>query len=93
MKPYHAAALALVGWYLMVPPQSCKRANVDASFSVWKIYDSYDTAAQCRAARNDLQKLWGVDVLTLSEVLKRSSADQAIKFAQCIASDDPRLKP
>ena len=24
MKPHHAAALALVGWYLMVPPFSAK---------------------------------------------------------------------
>jgi hypothetical protein len=95
MKPRHAAALALVGWYLIVPPKSCKRAELDANFSLWKIYNSYDTAAQCRAARDDLQRIWGVDVLTLSEVLKRSdaAAAQAVKVAQCLASDDLRLKP
>src|ERR1700686_5499604 len=58
MKPRHAAALALVGWYLIVPPKSCKRAELDANFSLWKIYNSYDMAAQCRAARDDLQGIW-----------------------------------
>ena len=31
MKPRHAAALALVGWYLLYPPWSAKQQGVDPS--------------------------------------------------------------
>jgi hypothetical protein len=53
MNLRHAAALALVGWYLMVPPFTAQRAgpvDVDdqAPLSKWTIAGSFDTAEQCR---------------------------------------------
>ena len=53
----YAAALALVGWYLMLPPL---RANDHgeitslssyALLSQWDVSESYDSAAECRAGR------------------------------------------
>jgi hypothetical protein len=41
MKPSHAAALALVGWYLMVPPpvfHSSMPVDLDAPLSKWRIF-------------------------------------------------------
>jgi hypothetical protein len=40
MKPRHAAALALVGWYLMTPPMY-ERHHIDADVPVsqWQIID------------------------------------------------------
>ncbi len=47
MKPRHAAALALVGWYLMVPPIQNGRPNDQAPFSKWVIEHIYDSADRC----------------------------------------------
>ena len=47
MNLRHAAALALVGWYLMVPPLS----NPSAPLSKWNLYRSYDTARECEVAK------------------------------------------
>jgi len=86
MKFRHAAALALVGWYLMVPPQTRtwwigpERYDDDASLSRWTIERSFDKAEACEAARLATQE---------------QAADAAIRMghAACVASDDPRLKP
>jgi len=84
MKLRHAAALALAGWYLMLPP--AKNGQIrDAPIELWAHIDSFDTADQCRDAAQ--------------EIMKRadSKGDQtriAAAYAyECIASDDPRLKP
>jgi hypothetical protein len=67
-----------------------------ADLSVWGILDSYDdTAAQCRAARDELQKkgeeaLAGVSSEPPPPIAR--AGNEASKSAQCVASDDPRLK-
>jgi len=55
MKPRHAAALALVGWYLMIPPlQSANRddpsgpRDLHAPISQWDQVSAYDSAAKCQ---------------------------------------------
>ncbi len=60
MKPRHVAALALVGWYLMVPPSSCfrKGPNVDAPISGWHVKKSFETAIQCESDRFDMRQVW-----------------------------------
>ena len=55
----HAAALALVGWYLMVPPPGPPRSagantappNHTAPLNQWTIRNSYDSAQACEAAK------------------------------------------
>ena len=58
MNIRHAAALALVGWYLMVPPmeqgalQNPKQKKLiqgTAPLSKWVILHGYDNAQQCEA--------------------------------------------
>ena len=55
MKPRHAAALALIGWYLMVPPMCADhpvpawcRESTDP-VGKWTIRDSFVTEAECKA--------------------------------------------
>jgi hypothetical protein len=80
MKSHHAAALALVGWYLMVPAPDHIMAPVER----WAHVDSFDTASECREAALNYQQR------------ESSSTDPATKKAariwECIATDDPRLK-
>jgi hypothetical protein len=50
MKPRHAAALALVGWYLMVPPpvlHSSLPVDLGAPLSEWRLFSLHDSVADC----------------------------------------------
>jgi hypothetical protein len=80
----HTAALALVGWYLMVPPResdnSAKLSSVP--FEEWVYVDSFDTAKECRDAGRKEEERRAKDAL---------EADQYGNW-ECIATDDPRLK-
>jgi hypothetical protein len=94
MKLRHAAALALVGWYLMVPPftDGPQIIDPDASFSKWQVMDSFDTANACRIARDGLRK-WADDHKKECTDPVRINAYLCVRqiAADCIATDDPRL--
>ena len=82
MKARHAAALALVGWCLMIPPDSVTAphyADTKAPFARWISGCDYDTLKSCQE--------------TLAE-LQNNEKDPEMLYAssKCIASDDPRLK-
>lgn len=55
MKPRHAVALALVGWYLMMPPQTRtwwigdEYYDDSAPLNRWTIERSFDKAEACQA--------------------------------------------
>src|SRR5208282_990037 len=59
MNPRHAAALALVGWYLMVPPPTVDlstrlpttKPNLDAPLRYWDTFGNFDSAQDCESAR------------------------------------------
>ena len=95
MKPRHAAALALVGWYLMVPQIQSEKQNLigpfteshEPDFPNWHQVGSYDTAAECEAARAQLPA-----TLIYDHPVAKDTLAVVAKFAQCIAPDDPRLK-
>jgi hypothetical protein len=84
MRPRHAAALSLVGWYLMVPPMALDgRPDTAAALPKWTLLHSYDTASDCEKA----YRKWMTD-------RKRSSVKELLaQLAGCYATDDPRLKP
>jgi hypothetical protein len=53
----HTAALALVGWYLMLPPvEGMGRLNInlDAPFSSWRTYKSLASEKLCDGERDAL---------------------------------------
>jgi hypothetical protein len=126
MNPRHAAALALVGWYLMAPPPQADpttglpngAADVRAPFKYWDNEGSFDSAKECSSnLESNIRLLMQVEANMRSRHLseRQESAedekvDQAAKLprgwsyglryyglakaigAQCIATDDPRLK-
>jgi len=52
MKLRHGAALALVGWYLMMlPSTSSGRIQKGAPLSHWYIFISFETKKECEKAR------------------------------------------
>jgi hypothetical protein len=89
MKSRHAAALALVGWYLMFPPIDPKtrfrsfdptvteqQPDLKAPLHTWWIADTFDSLDQCRAAITSMKP-------------KPTGFWSNIR---CVSSDDPRLK-
>ena len=85
MKPAHAAALALVVWYLMLPPSKTPKpdvptllapiffADVSAPLSRWTKLGAFPTQQKCEAHR-------------AAEPRARRPVEQ------CARDDDPRLK-
>ena len=91
----HAAALALVGWYLMVPPLPGKeRSDLQQDFtpgpvSTWKIIQRFDSAVCCE------QKLENERRSVLNDPVETSLPALLTMWqnAACIETVDPRLKP
>ena len=92
MNLRHAAALALVGWYLMIPPRDVNhKVRFDWPLNLWTVYKAYDSADQCNKFKEFLQE--GIDrPETKKKFSFADSLSHDIHDSQCIASDDPRLK-
>ncbi|HTY55503.1 MAG TPA: hypothetical protein VMB26_09900 [Candidatus Binataceae bacterium] len=85
MKACHAAALALMGWYLMTPPMDLHsndvtRVDKNAPLSKWGVVESFDTEAAC------IRKIG-----RLKNDPKHEEYDLFIG-AKCVSMDDPHLK-
>jgi hypothetical protein len=84
MRPRHAAALALVGWYLMVPPlvrkQNTLQEDTSQPLSKWTQFRAFDSAQDCERDRDS--------ILKARETVNYADALQD----RCVESDDPRLK-
>jgi hypothetical protein len=54
----HAAALAPVGWYLMLPPvASGGRVNAEAPLGQWERWGTYDVVGECQGAITKLRDM------------------------------------
>ncbi len=86
MKPRHAAALALAGWYLILPPsQSFKNGQYrETPLSKWTRDATFDTEVECNHKISEgchpFQNGEGYELMG------------PLCFPLFIASDDPRLK-
>ncbi len=104
MKPRHSAALALVGWYLMVPPMTPDGAPyIDATAPIytWEIVKNFDRAKDCDAT---IEKMWRYTASDEGKANYREHGDWQGRYtipyggyllrianAQCVASNDARL--
>lgn len=83
MKLRHAAALVLVGWYLMIPITSPGHLDNKAPISKWTISGSFDKEVDCSDR--------------LDELFKKASKghdkllEDAFGLGACVSTDDPRL--
>jgi hypothetical protein len=88
MNLRHAGALALISWYLILPPwvwtpdqmakplgERIASPDLTASYSEWTIEHIFDSAKECEATKQEWHEYRGGE------------------NALCIATDDPRLKP
>jgi hypothetical protein len=88
MRYCQVAALALIGWYLLLPPagRDCPVGKVDLPpLSQWlKRPTVYRNQDECEHVL-DRQ-------LRLANSKNRQTAVNYYKQAQCVSADDPRLK-
>jgi hypothetical protein len=104
MKPRHAAALALIGWYLISPHARRSLVSDDpditAPFWKWRILETFKTAAACEHQKTaDIKMVERMveDPVFQATVKKNHpnwNPDLALKTTRdemCIATDDPRL--
>jgi len=87
MKPRHAAAIALVGWYLILPQtgRDYPMGNLDAPLSQWlKRPTTYRDKDECEHVLDRHRRL--------TNSKNKQIAVNFYKQARCIPADDPRLK-
>jgi hypothetical protein len=103
VKPRHAAALALVGWYLLVPPQTPvkgghiydedKNGNLVNERSAPPELLRGATMVHPEAPLAEWAQAGAFDTATACEVARFKLGTSGMRdLAKCIASDDPRLK-
>ena len=103
MKPLHANALAIVLWYLMIPPiRADNKIDPHAPLSQWRRGVGFESQKQCADSLNDAIQ----NPMTAAEYQAAAKATPKAKMkplsmaemtkrtaeSQCVAGDDPRLK-
>jgi hypothetical protein len=106
MNLRHAAALALVGWYLMYAPVSehsppdliGKEIDAHAPLNKWQVLSVFDSASQCQAmvdaARNTANDPPPPESHATEVGRVALTPDQyreRLLTTQCVSTDDPRL--
>jgi hypothetical protein len=94
-KPRHAAALALVGWYLMVPPSAFSVADLASGLEPlwqWLQIGTFDSVNDCEQGRRMMIDRFMTDLQRDSSDATAVHGVDAFYYSKCIAADDPRLK-
>lgn len=96
MNSHSAAFLLALGWYLMVPPLTRDySARDDLPLQEWTSAGAFDSAAECERAKSRVLEKYQADI---KNAATREAAEYAerrslyFRYAQCIVSDDPRLR-
>jgi hypothetical protein len=82
MNARHAAALALVAWYLLIPPlRGGGKPDDHAPISAWTVFRKFDSSAACQEWKYRLE----------TRARKTGKYGPRPVF-MCVPSDDPRPK-
>jgi hypothetical protein len=93
MKPRHATALAVIGWYLLMPPlvdnpNSTVKVETSGPLSTWDRFGKeLPTKEACKAYIAHVKQLF-----EKSEESEKDALDYWLSHARCVSGDDPRLK-
>jgi hypothetical protein len=89
MKPRHTAALALIGWYLIIPSSTLPPGVAYSQpLSKWAIVRGFDTADDC----DDFLSTFFEDSRQKQALNMLEPTYRDYMFAKCINTDDPRLE-
>ncbi len=106
MTLHHAAALALMGWLLLMPPVFSPMGEHHRSFNdlsaplnKWDVLAKFGSQDQCEEEKQRLRTEAPARLNFAHEHPDRDpngnilAVSEAWQLADCIADDDPRLKP
>jgi len=89
MKPYHAAAVALAGWYLLLPPWVAQNEfDTHAPLSKWEVSGRFDTAEHCQLVQKAAVD-WYIDHPRGKEA---SWHKRLFGAGRCVSDDDPKVE-
>jgi hypothetical protein len=100
----HTAALALVGWYVLIPPVFSPMGghprssnDLSAPLNRWDIWGTpFDSETSCRKEKERLRSEAPLRLKFAHEHPDQYGNIVAIaeawQFAECVATDDPRLR-
>ncbi len=83
----HIGALAIVVWYLMIPPL----AQPQVSFNHWQVIESFDNVDQCEQERKDFKTHPPEAPLDLNHQYEIDEWYQRVELAICLSAADPFL--
>ncbi|MBV8892770.1 MAG: hypothetical protein JO266_12515 [Acidobacteria bacterium] len=95
MNRRHAIWVALIGWYLLVPPlvNAPYKVDTEAPLSNWKVYRTFTTAEECKkfwsASQTEYQHTANAPIGSIKKGTRAFALQMS--FARCIASDSPAL--
>ncbi|MGA7870755.1 MAG: hypothetical protein WCA22_07630 [Candidatus Binatus sp.] len=103
MNPRHAGALAIVAWYLMIPPIGAdNKVDASAPLSTWRKSVKFDSEKECDESLTDViqnpmtpaeyQAAAKTTLKAKMHPLSKSEMTKRMAESQCVAADDPRLK-
>jgi hypothetical protein len=87
MKPRHAAAVALVGWLLMMPPMGNGKIYLNAPLNMWQIVVSVATLKDCK----NVLASYGKHPTQIDDPSVREAIKLRTSHGVCISETDPRL--
>jgi hypothetical protein len=97
----HAAALVLVGWYLLAPPVYKPKDSAESPFkpftdlaaplSAWTNYGGFDSASDCTSERAQRVARAERDAAIPSKTNAAVAIIESWQHMECVSTDDPRL--
>jgi hypothetical protein len=90
MKFRNAPALALVAWYLMIPPEVGNGPPIiwyKAPLTEWDRASTFDTEKACRERFRESSTMKGA-----FENYAQARVVDRLQHGRCVPSDDPRVK-
>jgi UDP-N-acetylglucosamine:LPS N-acetylglucosamine transferase len=102
-KSWHGFALAIVVWYLLIPPiDAANKVDANAPLLTWRKGVKFDSQDECEQSLKDViqhpttpaeyQAAAKATKKANMTPLTQSEMTKRMAESQCVAADDPRMK-
>jgi uncharacterized protein YfaP (DUF2135 family) len=102
MKSNHTAVVAIVVWYLMIPPIADNKIDAHAPLSTWRKGVSFNSQNECDESLKDAienpmtpaeyEAAAKATIKARMHPLSKVEMTKRTAESVCVAGDDPRLK-
>src|SRR5271163_1040992 len=103
LRVRHAFAVAMVAWYLMIPPiDASNKVDANAPLATWRKGVKFDSQDECQQSLKDViqHPTTAAEYQAAAKATKKANmmpltrAEMTKRMAesQCVAADDPRIR-